>query len=83
MMAPSAAFHVTLLFVTVPATTAEKVVLPPACSDIAAGDTVTEVTLGGGGGGAVTVTLDVSDLVGSATLVAVTVSVPAFAGAVY
>ena len=54
-----------------------------------AGDTATEVTVGvvgvgvGVGAGAVTVTLAVPDTLGSAALVAVTRSVPAFAGAVY
>jgi len=70
------------LFEVEPATLATSVVLPPVWSEIADGDTVTDVTAGGGGGAAVTVTLEVSDLVGSATLIAVTVSAPAFGGAV-
>jgi uncharacterized membrane protein YdcZ (DUF606 family) len=82
VIVPRAAFHVTDLFVVEPATLALKVTLPPVCSEVAAGDTVTELTGGALGGGVVTVTLAVSDLVGSATLVAVTVSVPALAGAV-
>jgi hypothetical protein len=68
--------------VVVPATLAVKVSVPPVADAAVEGDTVTDVTVGAGGGGAVTVTLAVSDLVGSATLVAVTVSVPALAGAV-
>jgi hypothetical protein len=79
---PSSAFQVTDLFEVVPATLAENVNLPPVWSEVADGDTVTAETAGVGAGAAVTVTLDVSDLVGSATLVAVTVSLPALAGAV-
>jgi hypothetical protein len=81
---PSAAFHVTDLSEVDPATLAVKVNFPPVCSEVDEGDTVTEVTDGMVGfvGAAVTVTFEVSDLVGSATLVAVTVSAPAFAGAV-
>jgi hypothetical protein len=70
------------LFVVEPATLALKVSVPPVADDAVEGDTVTDVTAGGGGGTAVTVTLAVSDLVGSATLVAITVSFPALAGAV-
>jgi hypothetical protein len=50
--------------------------------DVDAGEIVTEFTTGGGGG-AVTLTVAEPDFVVSATLVAVTVSVPAVAGAVY
>jgi hypothetical protein len=50
--------------------------------DVDAGEIVTEFTTGGGGG-AVTFTVAEPDFVVSATLVAVTVSVPAVAGAVY
>jgi hypothetical protein len=81
VIVPSAARHVTALFVVVPPTLAANVSVPPVADDAVAGDTVTDVTVGAGA--AVTVTLDVSDLLPSATLVAVTVSVPAFAGAVY
>jgi hypothetical protein len=82
VIVPRAAFHVTALFVVEPATLALKVSVPPVADDAVEGDTVTDVTAGGGGGTAVTVTLAVSDLVGSATLVAITVSFPALAGAV-
>ena len=58
--------------------------VPPVAAELEAGDTVTEVItgFGGGGGVAVTVTVATADWVGSATLVAMTVSVPAFDGAV-
>lgn len=53
--------------------------------DAVEGETVTEVTAGPVGevGPAVTVTVAAPVFVESATLVAVTMSVPAFAGAVY
>jgi len=81
VIVPSAALHVTALLVAVPATLAAKVSVPPVDDDAVAGDTVTDETVGGGGGAAVTVTVAVSDLVASALLVAVTVSLPALAGA--
>ena len=56
--------------------------MPPVLTDVEVGETVTDVTTGLTGAD-VTVTLAEPDLLGSATLVAVTVSVPAFAGAVY
>jgi len=56
--------------------------LPLVLKDVVAGLTVTLVTVADELA-AVTLTLAVADLVVSATLVAVTVSVPAFAGAVY
>jgi hypothetical protein len=61
--------------------------VPPVVVEPDAGETVTELTDGLGGAGpgvgAVTVTTAEAVLVGSALLIAVTVSVPAFAGAVY
>jgi hypothetical protein len=82
VIVPRTAFHVTALLVVVPATLAVNVSVPLVDDEAAAGDTVTDVTVGAGGGAAVTVTLAVSDLLGSAELVAVTVSVPALTGAV-
>jgi hypothetical protein len=82
---PRAAFHVTDLSETVPCTLAAKVNVPPVDAEAEPGVTVTEVTTGLGGGvvgAAVIVTVAVPDLVESALLVAVTVSVPAFDGAV-
>ena len=83
-MLPSEAFQVTDLSETVPCTLAANCAVAPVLAEVDAGDTVTEVTtgLGGGGGAAVTLTEAEADLVGSAALVTVTVSVPAFAGAV-
>jgi len=54
--------------------------LPPVVTLVEPGDTVIEFTVGVAAL-VVTVTLEVSDFDGSATLVAVTVSTPAFAGA--
>ena len=51
--------------------------VPPARTDTVVGDTAIEVTLG-----AFTVIVAEADLVGSATLVALMVAVPAVAGAV-
>jgi hypothetical protein len=60
--------------------------LPPVVTLPDVGEIVIDVTVGVGvgfgAGAAVTVTEALPDLLGSATLVAVTVSVPAFAGAV-
>ena len=53
--------------------------LPPVIEEVVAGDTVTEVTTGEV---AVTVMVATANMVVSATLVAVTVEVPALAGAV-
>jgi hypothetical protein len=52
--------------------------VPPVITEAVAGETLTEFTTG-----ALTVTEADADLVVSATLVAVTVSLPALAGAVY
>lgn len=65
------------MFVTVPLTVAVNVAVPPVATEAVAGDTLTEVTTG-----AEIVTVDDADLVLSALLVAVTVSVPAVDGAV-
>jgi hypothetical protein len=82
-MVPSATFQVTDLSVVVPWTVAVNGIVPLVSEEAVAGETVTEVTTGAGGGGAVvTVTVVEADLVVSATLVAVTVSVPGVAGAV-
>ena len=84
VIVPSVAFHVTALLVVEPATVAVKVSVPPVIDAAGDGDTVTELTAGVVGfvGAAVTVIVAIPDLVASAALVAVTVSVPAFAGAV-
>jgi len=82
---PVEACHVTARFVVVPLTTAENESVPPAAVDALPGVIATEVTpdpLGGLIGAARTVTTADADLVGSATLVAVTVPVPADVGAV-
>jgi hypothetical protein len=67
-MVPPLAFHVTVLFVTVPATVALNWTVPPVITEAVTGETVTEVTTG-----ADTVTVAVPDLAVLATLVAVTV----------
>lgn len=90
VIVPSAAFQVTALLVVEPATLAVKGKVPPATEEAVAGDTVTEVTAGVDGGldgglfvgAAVTVIVAWPTLVGSATLDAVTIDVPALAGAV-
>jgi len=83
---PSAAVQATDLSVAVPCTVAENCRVPPVNDVALVGDIVTDDTVGDGGcgfvGDAVTVTTAAPVLVPSATLVAVTVSVPAFAGAV-
>ena len=61
-----------------PVTVAVNCWVPPGRSDAEVGLTLTATT----GGGAVTVTVAEADFVLSATLVAVTVNVPALAGAV-
>lgn len=62
----------------VPVTVAVNCCVAPTCTEAVAGEMATETT----GGGAVTVTLAEADFVESATLVAVTVYVPALFGAV-
>jgi len=85
VMLPSAAFQVTLLSEAVPCTLALNCRVVPSVVEVEAGDTVTDVIVGFGvgAGAAVTITTAEADLVVSATLVAVTVAVPALAGAVY
>jgi hypothetical protein len=82
-MLPSAALQVTDLSVTVPWTLAVNCKLPPVLAEVETGDTEMEVTVGVGAGVAVTETVAVANMLESALLVATTVSVPAFAGAVY
>ena len=90
-MLPSEAFQVTDLLDVDPWTDAVKESVPLAADLAEVGEIVTEVTAGSGGGGfglglpgaAATVTGADADLVGSATLVAVTIPDPAVAGAVY
>jgi len=79
LIVPSAAVHVT--DVSVPCTDAENCFVPPVLTLAVLGETEIEVTTGADAG-AVTVTVAEPDLALSATLVAVTVSAPAFAGAV-
>lgn len=74
---PDDAVHVTVLFVTVPCTFALSCSVAPVSIDPVAGVTAMEVTVG-----AFTVMVTEAVFVGSATLVAVTVTVPAVAGAV-
>jgi hypothetical protein len=74
---PDDAVHVTVLFVTVPCTVALSCNVAPVRIDPLAGVTVMEVTFG-----ALTVMVPEAVFVGSATLVAVTVAVPAVAPAV-
>ena len=82
-MVPSSATHVTAVFATVPCTVAENCNAPLVVTEAEEGERVTEFTTGGeGGAGTVIVTLAEADLVVSATLVAVRVAAPAFAGAV-
>jgi hypothetical protein len=75
---PSEACHVTALFDVEPWTTAANETVLLVVAEAVAGDTVTEVTTED----AVTVMVATPNLVGSARLVAVTVEVPALAGAV-
>jgi hypothetical protein len=72
----------TALLLALPWTVAENCALPLVLTDVVAGLTVTLATVGVALA-AVTFTVADADLVVSATLVAVTVSVPAFEGAVY
>ena len=81
MIVPSAALHVTFLSVAVPWTAALNVNLPLVATLVDAGETVIELTVPVAAA-VVTVTVALADFVGSATLVAVTVSVSTFAGAV-
>jgi hypothetical protein len=86
LIVPKAAFHVTALLLVEPCTLAENVSVPPVIDEAGEGKTVTEVTEGPGFVGvgvAVTVIVAAADFVLSATLVAVTTSVPVFLGAVY
>ena len=78
---PKAAFQLTVLFDVVPWTVAVNGSVPLVTEDADAGDRMTELTPPAFGL-AVTVTVAVAVLLGSALLVAVTLSVPAFAGAV-
>jgi Na+-transporting NADH:ubiquinone oxidoreductase subunit NqrD len=84
---PSTAFHVTALLLVDPATLAVNGSVAPVSAEAVAGDTVTAVTVGLGGGlfagAALTVIVADPALLGSATLVAVTIDVPAVAGALY
>ena len=88
VIVPSTAFHVTAVFDVAPCTLAVKGgSVPPVVEEAVAGVTVTDVTAGPegvglGADGEVTVTTAEADLVGSATLVAVTIPVAAVAGAV-
>ena len=77
VIVPPVADQVTPVF-DVPVTLAVNCCVAAVCSDAVVGLIVTET----GGGGAVTVTVAEEDLVVSATLVAVTVYVPAALGAV-
>lgn len=79
MIVPDTAFQVTAVF-DVPVTMAVNCCVAPVCTEIELGETVTPI--GAGGAVVVTVTVAVPDFVVSATLVAVTVTVPAEAGAV-
>ena len=81
---PVDACHVTARFVVVPLTTGVSDSVAPLATVAVAGETETAVTPEPVGGllGALTVTTADADLVGSATLMAVTVPVPADAGAV-
>jgi hypothetical protein len=80
-MVPEDACHVTALFDAEPATVAVNEIVASVLTDVVAGETLTDVT-DCGTGGAVTVTVAVPTLVGSAMLVAVTIDVSAIDGAV-
>jgi hypothetical protein len=79
LMVPNAAFQVTDLLAAVPEIAEANCKVPPGVVEVDAGETATEFTTGVG---AETVTVAEADWVGSATLVALTVSVPAVDGAV-
>jgi hypothetical protein len=80
LIVPGDAFQLTDLFDALPCTVAVNWAVPPGATEVVAGVTETEVTLGADP--VVTVTVAEADLVVSATLVAVTVAEPAAAGAV-
>jgi hypothetical protein len=80
LIVPGDAFQLTDLFDALPCTVAVNWAVPPVATEVVAGVTETEVTLGADP--VVTVTVAEADLVVSATLVAVTVAEPAAAGAV-
>lgn len=80
-MVPKEAFQVTDLSEAAPCTVAVNCRVPLRVAEVEAGETVTDVTAGLGAV-VVTVTVAEADLVESATLVAATVAVPGFAGAV-
>jgi len=74
---PPVADHVTAVLV-VPVIVAVNCWVPPVCNDAEVGLRLMVTT----GGGAVTITVAADDLLGSATLVAMTVKVPVVLGAV-
>ena len=80
-MVPKAAFQLTVLFDVVPWTIALNGSVPLVTEDADAGDRLTELTPAAFGP-AVTVTVAVAVLLGSALLVTVIVNVPKFEGAV-
>lgn len=82
VIVPNTADHDTDLSVTVPCTLAVNCSEPPVPIVVEAGEIVIVFTTGVAAA-VVTATLADADLVASATLVAVTMSVPGFAGAVY
>lgn len=88
MMLPEDVLQMTALSGVVPCTAAEKRTEPPVVVVVLVGEIVIPVTVGPGADGelgvdaATTVTTADANLVGSATLVAVTVPVVAAAGAV-
>ena len=79
LIVPEDVFQVTDLFAAVPCTVAVSCNVAPVATEPVVGDTEIEETAGAA---AVTVTAADADFVGSATLVAVIVAVPVFAGAV-
>jgi len=81
VMLPKAAFHRADLSEALPCTVAVNCNVSPVVEEVGFGETATDVTVEPGGV-VVTVTMTEADLVASATLVAVTVAVPAVAGAV-
>ena len=81
VIVPSAAFQVTVWSEAVPCTVAPNGMVPPVTEEAVAGDTTTEVTPGVWLEEATT-TVALADFVGSATLVAIIVPVPALVGAV-
>ena len=78
---PKAAFQLSVLFDVVPCTVALNGSVPPVTEDADAGDMMTELTPPAFGP-AVTVTVAIAVLLGSALLVTVIVTVPKFEGAV-